>query len=399
MPWTTPPGAGATVFIWNGYSLAERDRRWNAVRANASQAGFDCILVPLGDGIDARYMTQLRCSALVLPSDGRAPIVVADRRSNNSWIPEPWQTGREWAEPMAEALLDLGMQNAHVGVAGLKGGSFTHCHSIDGVANHTALAHVMGRLPNASFQDATDVIGKVRYVKSAEEIEHVRRSARVASAGLDELIRLARPGADAAVVYSAVLARLLEERSEYFPMTLTIDAIDVVKPQRYTNPPLGRRLEANALITDEIHAIMGAQLTQVCQPIVLGKVPSEWQRVIDLHKEVSEAGLALIKPGTTFGQLFDFANGFCAFGARRGMKTVMQMHGCGYGDDGPLFDRRCSGAGARDLQIDSGNAFVWKPIAMTADERIKFAWGGPVLVGAHGAEALFKRAHGMVSIT
>jgi hypothetical protein len=33
---------------------------------------------PLGDGIDARYMTQLRCSAMVLPSDGRPPIVIAD---------------------------------------------------------------------------------------------------------------------------------------------------------------------------------------------------------------------------------------------------------------------------------------------------------------------------------
>ena len=107
MPWTTPPGAGATVHIWNGYSLAERDRRWNAVRENARRAGFDCVLVPLGDGIDARYMTQLRCSAMVLPSDGRPPIVIADRRSSNIWIPDPWQTGREWAEPMAEALLDL----------------------------------------------------------------------------------------------------------------------------------------------------------------------------------------------------------------------------------------------------------------------------------------------------
>ena len=186
MPWTTPPGAGATVHIWNGYSIGERDRRWEAVRANGSQAGFDCILVPLGDGVDARYMTQLRCSALALPTDGRAPIVVADRRSNNSWIPEPWQTGREWAEPMAEALLDLGMHTARVGVAGLKGGLLTHCRSIEGVANHTALEHVMGKLPNAHFADATDVIGKVRYVKSAEEIENVRRSAQVANAGLDD---------------------------------------------------------------------------------------------------------------------------------------------------------------------------------------------------------------------
>ena len=395
MPWATPPGAGATVFIWNGYSLAERDRRWDAVRANASDAGFDCILVPLGNGIDARYMTQLRCSALVLPSDGRPPIVIADRRSNNEWVTEPWQTGREWAEPMAEALLDLGMARARVGVAGLKGGVMTHCESIDGVVNHTALEHVKGKLPNARLEDATDVIGKVRYVKSTEEIEFIRRSAEVASAGLDELLKLARPGADAGVVYSAVLARMLEERSEYFPMTLTIDSIDVVKPKRYTNPPIGRRLEANALITDEIHAIMGAQLTQVCQPILLGKVPSEWQPVIDLQREVYEAGLALIKPGTTFGELADFANGF---GVRRGMKMIMQLQGCGYGDDGPLFNRRFSGARARNLQITSGNAFIWKPIAMTADERIKFAWGGPVLVGAHGAEALFRRAHGMVSV-
>ena len=41
MPWKTPPGAGATVFIWSGYSLAERDRRWKAVRENAAKAGFD----------------------------------------------------------------------------------------------------------------------------------------------------------------------------------------------------------------------------------------------------------------------------------------------------------------------------------------------------------------------
>jgi len=38
-------------------------------------------------------------------------------------VPEPWQTGREWAEPMGEALLDLGMQRARIGVVGLKGGS------------------------------------------------------------------------------------------------------------------------------------------------------------------------------------------------------------------------------------------------------------------------------------
>ena len=80
------------------------------------------------------------------------------------------------------------------------------------------------------------------------------------------------------------------------------------------------------------------------------------------------------------------------------MKTVIQMHGCGYGDDGPVLTPKFQGAHLRDLCIETGNTFVLKPIAMTADERIQFAWGGPVLVTDKGAEALFTRSHGMVSI-
>jgi Xaa-Pro aminopeptidase len=396
MPWTTPPGAGATVHIWNAYSLAERDRRWQAVRENGAKAGFDCILVPLGNGIDGRYMTQLRCSAMVLPTDGRAPIVIADRRSSNAWVPEPWQTGREWAEPMSEALLDLGMERARVGVAGLRGGSVTHCASIDGVVNHAALQYVIGKVPNATFEDATDAIGLVRFVKSQEEIAFVRESGRVAAAGLDELIRLARPGVDAGELYADVLAKMLELGSEYFPLTLTIDSIDTAKPKRYTNPPLGRRLEPNALITNEINAIRGVQLTQVCQPILLGKIPDRWKPVIALQKEVYESGLAMIKPGTTFGALADCVN---SFGAEQKIKTVMQLHGCGYGDDGPLFTTRARNNGACALTMKKGNVFVWKPMAISADEKIALACGGPVLVTEQGCEALFRREPGMVEIT
>lgn len=395
MPWTTPPGSGATVYIWNGYSLAERDRRWNAVRAGAAKAGFDCILVPLGDGIDARYMTQLRCSAMVLPTDGRAPIVVADRRSNNEWVPEPWQTGREWAEPMGEALRDLGFARARVGVAGLKGGSMTHCNAMDGVVNYTALETAMSKVPDAHFADATDVIGMVRFVKSAEEIENVRRSAQVAAAGVDELIKLARPGADAGIFYCDVLAKLLSLRSEYFPLTLTLDPLGAAKPKRYSNPPIGRRLEAGALITSEINAIMGAQLTQVCQPVVLGKIPDAWQPVIALQREVYEAGLSMIKPGVSFGALEDFVT---SFGAKSGMRTILQMHGCGYGDDGPLFTPRRKSERARDLVIQENNAFVWKPMVQSAGGNIQFTFGGPVIVTESGCEALCQREAGIVAV-
>src|SRR5690348_18347887 len=87
---------------WNGYSLAERDWRWNRVRDGAAKAGFDCILVPLcidgrnlhlsleqarGTRSDPRFLMQLENATVILPTDGRKPIVISDRESND-WLPE-----------------------------------------------------------------------------------------------------------------------------------------------------------------------------------------------------------------------------------------------------------------------------------------------------------------------
>jgi methionine aminopeptidase len=128
----------------------------------------------------------------------------------------------------------------------------------------------------------------------------------------------------------------------------------------------------------------------------LGGIRDDWKPVIELHREVYEAGLATMKPGASFGAVADVVS---ALGAKRGMKTVMQLHGCGYGDDGPLLPARSRGNRVSDVAIAKGNAFVWKPIAMTADEKIQFTWGGPILVTDKGCETLFKRSHGMVAIS
>src|SRR5712692_1191735 len=133
---------------WRGYSLAERDRRWQAVRAGAARAGFDCLFVPLGNGLDAEYLTQLRRAIIVLPTDGRPPVVVLDAGSQTDWVPEPRRTNREWAAPMAEALLEAGMERARIGVVGLRGGQVSHVRAVDGVVNHSAFAEVLRRLPN-----------------------------------------------------------------------------------------------------------------------------------------------------------------------------------------------------------------------------------------------------------
>jgi len=398
---------------WQGYSHVERDRRWQAVRDNAARAGFDCVFVPLcvdgqnlnlslessrGTRSDGRYLTQYENAAVVLPTDGRPPLVVTDSPTRNAWVPEVRSVGggrwASWIEPMAEALLEAGMERARIGVSGLKGGKVTHTRAPDGVVSHTAYVEIQRRLPNATFEDATDVVGFARYVKGDEEIACLRRGAAIAEAGIAELIDAARPGADLAVVYGRIVGRILELGSEYYPPALVHGPIDGPLT-RLEAPPLRRRLQPMDLINNEIDAVWGGLVAQEDQPVLLGAIPEAWKPVIALHREVFEAGLARMTPGTVFGEFVDFVNGF---GAQRGMQTDTLMHGRGYGNDGPLLTPRDRGERIRDVRMEAGNVWVWKPFAISADGRIRFSWGGDVLVTERGGEPLFRRPHGMVSV-
>jgi Xaa-Pro dipeptidase len=399
---------------WQGFSLAERDRRWQAVRQNAAAAGLDAVWVPLcldprnfalspeqmrGTRSDGRYLTLLENASIMLPTDGRAPIVINDRGQGNHWIAEVRAATADgerggWGGPMAQALLDLGLERGRIGVSGLRRGKVTHGRAHQGVINYSAYTDVLERLPNATFIDATDVVGFARYVKSAEEIDALRRGAAIATAGIEEMVRVARPGVPEAELYASVMRRIVELGSEYYPLALNSSEIDTPS-YRHENPQLGRVLGPNWLLTNEVDAVWGGMVAQEMQPILLGPIPARYEPVIALQRELYEAGLDYMTPGREFADMIDFVNGY---GDKHGMKTDILMHGRGYGDDGPLLTPSDRGENSRDVRIEQGNVWVWKPTAFSADGATTFSWGGCVEVTEKGGVPLVRRPVGMVTV-
>jgi len=400
--------------VWKGFSVAERDRRWNSVRENAAKAGLDCTLVPLcvdgrnlhlsleqarGTRSDIRYLTQMEDAAIALPTDGRPPAIITRRGERNAWVTDPRRAGSgffpAWGESTADALLDLGMERARIGVSGLKGGKVTHGRALDGVVNHTAYAEVKRRLPNATFEDATDVVGFARYMKGDEELGALKKGAMIAQAGIEEMIRVARPGMNAAVVYGRVMRRMLELGSEYYPLAWRISTLEGPTP-RYEEPPYWLQFDPMDLIAPEVDAVWGGLIAQEMQPILLGRIPEPLKPVIELQRDVFQAGLERMKPGTLFGELIDFINGF---GAKRGMKTIILMHGRGYGNDGPLLTPGdVSADHFRDVPIAKANAWVWKPTAFSADGKLHTSFGGVTIVDDDGGHLVSGRTPGMVEV-
>src|SRR5438093_1222554 len=142
----------------------------------------------------------------------------------------------------------------------------------------------MRELPNATFGDATDVVGAARYIKSDEEIECIRKAAAIAAAGIDEMVDAARPGVSAATLYARVMRRITELGSEYYPLALYPAPIDEVHP-RMENPPIGITLERGYLLNNETDAVWGGLIAQESQPIVIGPVPEKYKPIIELHRD------------------------------------------------------------------------------------------------------------------
>jgi Xaa-Pro aminopeptidase len=396
---------------WAGYSLAERDWRWRRVRDNAAKAGFDCIFVPLcvdgrnlhlsleqahGTRSDCRFLTQLENAAVIMPTDGRKPIVISDDESGNDWVPEFRSVETSWGKSMAQALIDAGMERARIGVSGIRRGFYTHGRAYHGVVNHSSYVDVLRLLPNATFENATEVVGQARYVKSEEQIACLRRGAAIAAAGIDKMIEFARPGMDEGVLFTQVMKRMVELGSEYYPMAFYSGLHGEGRLPRFEDPAEGRTLKPMYRIANEVDAVFGGLIAQEQQPIFLGPIPEAWKSAIEVQRDLYYAALEQLRPSRPFAELMDLVN---AFGEKRGAKSIMLMHGRGYGDDGPLFTPQNRGARNRDVLIEKGNVFIMKPIVKTADDSFDTSWGGCVLVTDNGGEPLVKRTPGMVSIT
>src|ERR671924_616282 len=357
---------------WTGYSLAERDWRWRRVRDNAAKAGFDCIFVPLcvdgrnlhlsleqahGTRSDCRFLTQLENAAVIMPTDGREAIVISDDESGNDWVPEFRSVEKSWGKSMAQALIDAGMERARVGVSGIRRGFYTHGRAFHGVVNHSSYAEVLRLLPDATFENATEAVGQARYVKSEEQIACLRRGAAIAAAGIDKMIELARPGMDEGVLYARVMQRMLELGSEYYPMAFYSGSHGGGRLPRFEDPAEDRFLQPGYRIANEVDAVFGGLIAQEQQPIFLGPIPDSWKPAIELQRDLYFAALEHLIPGRPFAEFMDFIN---TFGEKRGMKSLILMHGRGYGDDGPLFTPQNRGGGDPGLLIERGKVFFVK---------------------------------------
>lgn len=386
------------------FSLAERDRRWSLLRAEMKKADLDALIALPNQGhwdqfgADTRYITQIGGAqtevGCVLPLEGDVTAVVRGANEIEWWgLAQDWvadlrPSRRSYGEPIIERLKEIRAER--VGVIALSG----LVRAPEGVVPWGTIEKIRAALPNATFDNATNLMQEVRSVKSAEEVAFIEKAAAIIGKALDALIQHSKPGARENELIAEMLREIVREGGE--PITMLLFGTggpDVPWAQRVFTT---RRLKPGDLINTEVEGKYAGYIAQALQPISLGPKPKDLERIFTATKIIFDSMLEFLKPGTTFGAAVKFYQdevkeaGYEPDGAL--------MHGRGLGEDAPMIWGARGDFPEKEQRLKEGHVFILKPAARQGFMRDSIRAGDTVVIEAGGARRLGKRELAFVSV-
>ncbi|CAH1673296.1 Aminopeptidase P family protein [Hyphomicrobiales bacterium] len=369
------------------FTPAEFTRRRDALLAAMQAERLDSLFLFQQEsmfwltGYDTFGFCFFQC--LVVRSDGTMALLTrsadlrqAQQTSNLTDI-RIWKDGRD-ADPARDLLAlarDLGLAGKRIGVEFESYGLVA--------SNYRKLEAAFAG--QADLHDASTIVTRLRAVKSAEEIVHVRRAAALADAADRAALGMIRAGADEGEILAAQHNAIFAGGGDYPANEFIIGSDRDALLCRYKS---GRRkLAADDQITLEFAGVDRHYHVAAMRTVVVGE-PRPLHR--PYHAAARDALLACeaeLKPGRTAGDVFAaHARVFDEHGL-----SQHRLNACGYSlgakftpswMDWPMFYQ------ANDWEIVPGMVMFAHMILMDSDSKTAMCLGRTYLVGASGAEAL-----------
>jgi len=394
------------LFPYPRFSLAERERRWTAVRGLMAEQGLDVIVTPQNTGHSMDFQSNTRwlthCGgggdadiAAVFPLQGEVTIVATSAKPRwppvQNWVTDVREARRNYGRVVVERLKEIGPKR--IGIAGLGDGTRTP----EGTILHGTFRQIREAFPDADLVDATDLMAGVRYVKSEEEIAFLHRSKELIERGTEAEIAAAKPGASDWEVWADTMHAMFRGGSE---MPVHCNWVSGPRPPRTLTRASHRVLQPGDIIFNELEASWGGYRAQGVVPVAVGQPDPVYQELIKIQEVLFFAALEALKPGTTLGELQRLCADLATkespkTGPAAGATGVLTMHGRGAGDDGPIITGHAKDPKQLAVELRDRMVFILKPQVHSADDTYNINWGDTVVVTPEGGKRLGTRQHGI----
>ncbi len=375
------------------FTVAERDRRWAAVRAIMArpQWNLDAIITAGSDrwGNNARYLTQVALvryaqpgPQVLFPRDPAKTVHVQisaarhvtewkDRLGPGGWLADGKMVlkaetgGAALAKLLAEEGFDR--PGTRIGVAKLKGTRFEQ----DGLASATLLDTLGSSLPGVAFvpieQWGPDAgpIDEVALAKSREEQEVIRRSVAISEQGLAAAIGAVRNGArrQADLWWAAFTTMFAGAGEDIVRVSIGLDE----GGNANIGEPVGDPIRMGQITRQEISAAFQGYGCQVNHSFFIGSPSTPgydyYRAAIEVLLKVHEKAMAFIQPGkTTYGDFQEH---------NRQSFADLNADGGGLGvHSGGIGQSRVRSGQDQAIIMQPGHSFDFKPSVRLRRERM-----------------------------
>lgn len=244
-----------------------------------------------------------------------------------------------------------------------------------------------------TLEDASDIVSRLRVVKSAAEMEYVRRAAELADLACDEAYRLTGPGVDEGDILAAMQGVIFAGGGDYPGNEFIIGSGEDALLCRYKS---GRRkLDPQDQLTLEWAAAYRHYHAAMMRTIPVGRATDLHKKMHRVTSDAMEACMAALKPGRPIGEVFDAYARVCD---TAGMQDH-RLNATGYSMgttfapnwmDWPMFYHGNPVIAATNM------VFFLHMILMDSDTNHAVCFGHSVVVTETGCESLSNRSLDLV---
>jgi Xaa-Pro aminopeptidase len=326
-------------------STAELERRWAAVRTAMERDKVDVLLMQNNNdhmGGYVKYFTDLPATngyplTVVFPRDDLMTLVsmgpfggdtspAANGGDGMSRGVKQWLTTPSFAscyytadyDPQLAAKALAPYAGGTIGLVGTAGMSF-------------ALVDCLrkGRFSNSRFVDASDLVDRIKVIKSAEERALIRRTAAMQDGAMRAAFAAIEPGMrdrDIAAIAQCYSQRHGSENGIYLCASMPPDVPSAFSQRHYQNRVIEDGDVVALLVEDSGPGGMYAELGRTC---VVGKASAELKEEFAFALEARQFNLGLLKPGAHCAEVFAAYNDFMRQHGRPEERRL-HCHGQGY---------------------------------------------------------------------
>lgn len=158
--------------------------------------------------------------------------------------------------------------------------------------------HILAGAPEAEFPDASDLVGKLRVRKDADEIAAMHKAVMVAQSALDATIPLIKIGMSEKEIAGELVVQLLRggSQSEMPFAPIVSGGPNAANPHA---APSDRKIQPGDLLVVDWGACADGYISDLTRTFAVGEVDEEWRKIHRIVQEANAAGRLAARPGAS----------------------------------------------------------------------------------------------------